>query len=159
MRYIIPYLIPFMGVCAIGLSACETTNSSAKTATANVSERASELTPRTLAEGECGLFVWAGEARRFILYSQAGQGAELARSGKDVPLTVDITPDVGDLYGQIPVQRFTDPDGRVYDLNLSNAVEIDGGTKYTAGTWRYKDSEGWDVLTPVYGLSTCRPAR
>jgi len=154
------YIIPIISVAILALSACETTTSAAKASTKlEASSRSGVLTPRTLGDGECGLFVWAGEARRFILFSQAGQSAQLGGSGKDVELTVQSEPDIGDLYGQVPVQSFTDPDGRAYDLNLTDAEEIDGGTRYKTGTWRYKDEQGWDVLTPVYGLSTCRPAR
>ena len=146
------YIIALLAA-SLTLTACASSKPS-KTITVN---GADALSARTLEPGECGLFVWAGEARRFILYSQAGQGAVLARDGKDVALTAQPSATSGDLYGQIPIQSFTDPDGKPYALSLTSATALDGGTRYDAGTWRHKDSAGWDVLTPVTGLSTCRP--
>ena len=140
---------------ALWLSGCASTDSKKSTSLANAQVDA--LTSRNLDPGECGLFVWAGEARRFILFSQGGQGAALARGGDEVALSAQTRADDGDLYGQIPIQTFSDPDGKIYDLSLSGSSDLAGGTRYTAGTWKHKDSEGWDVVTPVYGLSTCRP--
>jgi len=114
------------------------------------------LTARDLAPGECGLFVWAEEARRFILFTQSGRNAVLAKDGQEVPLTALPSDDIGDLYGQIPVQKFRDSDNITYSLTLTNEETIDGGIRYSSGTWRYQDKAGWDVLRPAYGLSTCK---
>ena len=141
---------------ALLLSSCASTDA-AKTATPN-GVAVDVLAPRNLAPGECGLFVWAGEARRFILFSQAGEGAILARGGEDVSLSPTTGAQDADLYGQVPIQSFSDPDGKAYDLRLSSPSELEGGMRYVAGTWKHKDSAGWEVLTPVYGLSTCRAA-
>lgn len=146
------FLLLFCG--AIMLSGCETL---AQTQTSTVRVQKNELTPRNLASGDCGLFVWAGEAREFILFTQASERAQHARGEDDISLTALDTEAAGDLYGQIPVQSFTDAKGLKYDLNLSSPEPLDGGIRYKSGTWRYKNSEGWDVLTPVYGLSTCQP--
>ena len=51
---------------------------------------------------------------------------------------------------------FRDETGRRYDLQLSHASEIQDGIRYSEGRWRYKNDEGWDVITPVYGVSTCK---
>lgn len=150
---VIDYMMAALCAAAL-LVGCETAPD--KTSTTNRSA-VDALSPRTLEPGECGLFVWAGEARRFMLFSRAGAGATFARGGEEVALTAQAGPDEGDLYGQIPVQTFLDPDGKDYALSLSSPEVLDGGTRYASGTWRHKDDEGWDVLTPVYGLSTCRP--
>jgi hypothetical protein len=115
------------------------------------------LAPRELNRGECGLFIWAGDARTFILFTQNGQSAVLAKDSQEMALKAEPPRVSGDLYGQIPVQNFTDAEGRTYALSLAGEENIDGGIRYSSGTWRYKDSAGWDVLTPVYGLSTCQP--
>lgn len=114
------------------------------------------LAPRNLAVGECGLFVWAGDARDFILFVQGNQGARFAKDGQELGLTAVASNQSGDLYGQIPVQSFRGADGTVYDLKFMDERIIDDGISYPSGTWRYKDAAGWDVLTPVYGLSTCQ---
>jgi len=142
---------------ALFLLACESVPDQSLAQDNRFVKSANELSARNLAPGECGLFIWAGEARRFILFAQAGEGAEYVQDGIDVRLTAVPADVSGDLYGQIPVQSFTDTQGRHYDLNLSGANSIDGGIRYRSGTWRYKDSQGWSVVTSVYGLSTCQP--
>jgi len=139
-----------------GLMGCETVTEKRSASSERPQSSVDSLAPRDLNDGECGLFIWAGEARHFILFVQTGTGAVLAREGQEVPLSIQSTSQDADLYGQDPVQSFTDPDGKVYALNLSRAEAIDGGIRYRQGTWRYKDEQGWDVLTPVYGLSSCR---
>ncbi len=149
------------------ITACQTLddNSNApRTATAEAVKSAAQeqnfegdsLSPRQLSPGECGLFIWAGEARRFILFAQNGQSAVLAKDGQELLLTPK-TPNIsGDFYNQIPIQNFSDGQGVDYSLSLAAEQVIDGGIRYASGTWRYKDSSGWDVIKPVYGLSTCQ---
>ena len=145
------------------LAACETVSP----ATAPTPERSdipkvsTDLSPRNLNPGECGLFVWAGEARTFILFAQSGRGAQYASGGQELaltPITTDGESLSSDLYGQIPMQSFLDETGRRYDLRLSHASEIQDGIRYAGGYWRHKNDEGWGVVTPVYGLSTCQSA-
>lgn len=144
------------------LTACQSITDTPTTDSAQTSKSApssaDSLTPRNLSPGECGLFIWAGEARSFILFSQNGQSAVFAKDGREIPLTPTPADISGDLYGQIPVQNFTDTQGVTYSLALSTEDNIDGGIRYSSGTWRYKDKDGWDVLQPVYGLSTCQLA-
>jgi len=145
------------------LTACQTSgpNGAAKTQaqpSQNSAQvvRVDSLAPRDLSPGECGLFVWAGEARRFLLFTQNGTRAVLAKDGAEITLTPQPANISGDLYGQIPVQNFTDANGTDYALALTGEDAIEGGLRYRSGTWRYKDAAGWDVLTPVYGLSSCQ---
>lgn len=155
MRYF--FLISLMTVVMMGCASVNETRPATTTSpTSQPSSSVDSLKPRDLAVGECGLFVWAGEARRFILFVQTETGAVLARDGQEVPLSIQSTDQDADFYGQDPVQNLVDADGKLYRLNLSNAEAIDGGIRYSQGTWRYKDEQGWDVLTPVYGLSSCR---
>ena len=146
------------------LAACETVNpatvpSPELSELSELSKPSTELSARNLNPGECGLFVWAGEARNFILFSQSGKEAQYANGAQEIaltPLTTEAEALSGDLYGQIPAQSFLDETGRRYDLRLSHASEIQDGIRYAGGSWRHKNDEGWDVVTPVYGLSTCQ---
>ena len=148
-------------IVSLGLAACETTDVGPLSLPTLEQEAKSfeSLSPRTLSDGECGLFVWAGEARRFILFIQTGQDAHYANGEREVrltPMAANLADVNGDLYGQIPVQSFQDETGRRYDLELSHASEIKDGIRYSEGRWRYKNDDGWDVITPVYGVSTCK---
>ena len=147
-------------ISSLVLAACETTDVELPSIPTLEQETSSEeLTPRTLSSVECGLFVWAGEARRFILFIQTGHDAHYANGEREVrltPIAADLADVNGDLYGQIPVQSFQDETGRRYDLELSHASEIKDGIRYSEGRWRYKNDEGWGVITPVYGVSTCK---
>ncbi|MEP6342667.1 MAG: hypothetical protein ABJ275_05070 [Maricaulaceae bacterium] len=144
------------------LTACETIDeaaSSPSVVTGQQAKLSQYLSPRTLSPGECGLFVWAGTERRFILFVQARDGAQYASENGELALTpikAESLDAESDLYGQTPVQAFQDETGRRYDLNLTRASEIKDGIRYLEGHWRYKNGEGWQVITPVYGVSTCQ---
>ena len=151
-------MLPWL-ISGLFLGACETVPTDSNRASSETVTASTSLPPQTLNVGDCGLFVWAGEARRFILFAQTGRTAKYASGGHELALTpieTDETAVSGDLYGQIPVQSFRDAMGRRYDLNLSHASEIQDGLRYSEGSWRYKNDEGWSVVTPVYGLSTCQ---
>jgi len=152
-------LTSMLSAAAFCLIACQTSAPKAENSSPQSGAQAvsiDSLAPRNLSPGECGLFVWAGEARRFLLFTQNGNSAVLAKDGAEITLTPQPANISGDLYGQIPVQNFTDANGTAYALALAGEDTIDGGIRYKTGTWRYKDSAGWDVLTPVYGLSSCQ---
>ena len=74
-----------------GVSACSTM-SSGTALPAQSSEPpdtitvSGELSARELGAGECGLFIWAGEERRFVMFSQNGQGAVLAQDRQEICL-------------------------------------------------------------------------
>lgn len=143
----------------IGCETIEGAPSSPSVTTAEKGQLSQHLSPRTLNPGECGLFVWAGAERRFILFAQARDGAQYASENGELALTPIKAESLeleSDFYGQTPVQSFQDETGRRYDLNLTRASEIKDGIRYSEGRWRYKNDEGWQVITPVYGVSTCQ---
>lgn len=111
------------------------------------------LAPQTLVSGECGLFVWtADSARRFILFSQSQTNSARYFDGRaDVSIAIhEKTGRVSD--GQFPQQSYSN----AMALSLRAPDPIDNGTRYRGGTLTAKDDDGWDMVQPVVGLSTCQ---
>lgn len=139
-----------MGVYLIG---CSTTQTK-ETGTPMV-ER---LAPRDLSPGECGLFVWTGDAdRRFILFSRAAtfSGAWL-KDQYEVPLKIteqDGTP----ANRQFPNVSYLSGNGTGMTLSLKNREPIINGTRFKGGTLRITEETGWETVKPVVGLTACQP--
>jgi len=116
------------------------------------------LAARNLSAGECGLFVWTGNSKRFILFAQNGHQAVLAGENSELPLQPAVIPTGADAFGQYPAQIFKDDFDNLYTLKFDAPVTLDQGLRYASGTWRFNTKDGWDKVIPVYGLSTCIPS-
>ncbi len=116
------------------------------------------LAARDLSAGECGLFVWTGSSKRFILFAQNGQQAVLAGENSELRLQPAVIPTGADAFGQYPAQIFKDDFDNLYTLKFDAPVTLDQGLRYASGTWRFNTQDGWDKVIPVYGLSTCIPS-
>lgn len=116
------------------------------------------LAPRALDPGECGLFVWTGTTRRFMLFVQDGARAALAGGTGELELVPAVIPTGADQYGQFPAQIFRDKLENLYTLKFEAPISMDQGLRYSGGTWRFETPDGWDKVIPVYGLSTCLPS-
>ena len=136
-------------VCA--LSACSTPPSETV-----VKPRGGELSSRTLKPGECGLFVWNKQTRKFILFSQSGQSAVIVKEDEELSLSATRLGE-SDLYAQIPSQSLVDIEGVTYELSLRKGQDINEGLSYKDGSLQYKDSKNWQRVVPVFGLSFCQP--
>ncbi len=115
------------------------------------------LSPRVLALGDCGLFVWeAAPSRRFILFSQASSGtAEVLLEHQETAFHINTqTGAIAD--GQYPSQELEDGTGRVLALDLSNPQRINGGTRFRQGKLTGLAQDGWEWVVPVVGLSACQ---
>lgn len=115
------------------------------------------LAPRALNAGECGLFVWTGTTRRFMLFVQDGARGALAGETAELELVPAVIPTGADEYGQFPTQIFRDEFENLYTLKFDTPTSMDQGLRYGGGTWRFETPDGWDKVIPVYGLSTCLP--
>ena len=132
------------------LAACQTTAGDASRearARSAVSGPTAALSPRKLASGSCGLFVWRSDpAKPFILFSNAEAGAfhngraELAF----LPTRTPLSP-----------QQVIWVDGRAWELALRDPVQAVDGTRYDAGTLSSTTDAGWRLTIPVVGLTTC----
>jgi|GEM_PF-352034 len=118
----------------------------------------SALPPRTLARGECALFVWKTDiGRHFTLFAANGDKISALISGKEAHLTrISGTGQIR--QGQSPEQKFTvssNPDTIVM-LTLGSVEVIESGTRYKSGVLTITDSDAWEQIIPVVGFSTCQ---
>lgn len=116
-----------------------------------------QLAPVNLAKGECGLFVWAGEQKRFVLFSKGMDDAVYSSQGQEISLTPTQRDAEPDFHGQYPVQNFQDARGRTYDLSFGKVATLGQSIRYSQGSWRSQDDKGWERIEAAYGLSTCIP--
>jgi len=103
------------------------------------------------------LFVWVGTERRFSLFSKGQNTAVLSRAGTEVPLRPTNGAAIADLHGQYPTQSFVDPNGQDFDLYFNEASAVGDAIRYTRGSWRTTDGNGWERIEAASGLSTCIP--
>lgn len=151
-----PRITSFCAALALlSLNACETAMPSQSPRSSATVKAADALPPQELAIGDCGLFVWAAQSRRFILFAQGTDRVTWAKNGVQRSLYPAGDNPVPDINRQFPTQQFIDAAGQVFDLSFTKAAALGQAIRYSQGSWRYKDQDGWDSFTPVYGLSTC----
>ncbi len=149
-----------LSVATLTLSACATDSANRNAAKLSVADidRPDQLAPVKLAKGECGLFVWAGQNRRFIMFSKGQNHAVMADDGGDeIPLLATDTDAEPDYHGQYPTQSFIDTRGKAYDLSFNKVAALGNSIRYSQGSWRSQDENGWERIESAYGLSTCIP--
>lgn len=107
------------------------------------------LSPRNLSAGECGLFVWkADQAKTFILFADQ-KSAAMYKDGAEVALRPAAN--------NIRTERlFTDANGENVSLSLSQAQSFQDSTRYKSGRLARLDANGWEIVTPVVGLYSCK---
>lgn len=146
-------------VMSLTLSACATQNATKPVpnlSSANL-DRPDQLAPIKLAKGECGLFVWAGQNRRFIMFSKGQNHAVMSDPDGEIPLLATNPAAEPDYHGQYPTQSFIDTRGKAYDLSFNKVATMGHSIRYSQGSWRSEDDSGWERIEAAYGLSTCIP--
>lgn len=142
---------------ALVLSACATT-SAAPQNSEKPTIQSKNLSPKTLAAGDCGLFVWTGDTQKqFVLFSKSqNENASWLSPNGEASLTpngASGTP----TQGQFPSQVFVSEDYGELKLNLREPQSISDGTRYRSGTLTVDSEDGWSRVTSVVGLSVCKP--
>lgn len=137
--------ISLVGVLMGALTGC----ASIEAATLPQTER-NGLTPRTLAPGDCGLFVWkANQAKTFILYADQ-KSSVYFHNGIETVITRGEKTD-------IPTElKFIDANGRKMSLSLYEAQTFIKNTRYKSGSIITLDENGWEKFTSVVGLYSCQ---
>ena len=123
--------------------------------------RVGELAPQELLPGECGMFLFAGKpSPRFVFFAEAV-------SGQAKMLIED----------QLVTFVRTGGEGPVFDLHFSRQsyeaamvgislvidaepedIENASGTRLKSGSLRLNREDGWTMVMPVGGATTCMPA-
>lgn len=116
------------------------------------------LPAQTLEPGTCGLFLWSrDEPRHFVFFHVAGTDtAEVVFEGQEQ--TMGVESQSGDIFGQF-LTRMTlrSADSRPVSLTLSPGEEIDGGRRVPLARMISQDDQGWEIITPLTGLTACQP--
>lgn len=152
-------LILLFGLACLG--ACASSGAPAATDTPKTGPSevaAASLPAQTLAPGTCGLFLWTrDEPRHFVLFFKAGDAtAEAIVDGRHQTLNVDSQD--GDVFGQFLTRMaLSAPDGDPVMLTLEPGEEIDGGRRVPLARLMYDNEEGWEIITPLTGLTACQP--
>lgn len=110
------------------------------------------MAEKTLAPGECGLYVWTADAAKtFTLFASPNEISYMS-GGTSVALTEKnpTTP-------PLTAREFRDETGKVLTLTLLSAQDIEGGTRYKAGRLTSVSEDGWEKVVPVVGLYACQP--
>lgn len=143
----------FLGACASSVSA-----QVSDTPAAVPEMAATELPAQTLEPGACGLFLWTrDEPRHFVLFYPAGDPtAEAIVNGRRQTLNVDSQD--GDVFGEFLTRMaFSRPDGNPVMLTLTPGEEIEGGRRVPLARMIYDNADGWEIITPLTGLTACQP--
>ena len=152
-KYILLSGLAFLGACASSGTA------PAADAPASASEPvAYSLPAQTLEPGKCGLFLWTrDEPRHFVLFfSAGGAAAEAIVDGRRQTLRIDSQD--GDVFGQFLTRMtFSMTNGNPVTLTLAPGEEMDGGRRVPLARMIYNNAEGWEIITPLTGLTACQP--
>jgi len=116
------------------------------------------LPAQTLPAGKCGLFLWTqDEPRHFILfYPAGGAAADAILNGRQEKLKIESQG--GEVFTQFMTQMaFRSADGIPVKLTIEPGEIIDGGRRVPAARMISQDGEGWEIITPLAGLTACQP--
>lgn len=115
------------------------------------------LPTQELPPGECGLFLFAAKpTKRFVFFATASGATGEMRLNGDLVTFVRTNGD-----GQVIDQHFTEQTYASPALGLDVTVSIDltstalGGTRIQGGSLRLTRQDGWSMVVPVGGATTC----
>lgn len=110
------------------------------------------LAAKTLAPGECGLYVWTADAAKtFTLFAKDSRVIYLS-GGKELLLT-EKNPTVPPANSR----EFRDENGKALFLTLLSPQQIEEGTRYKSGRLVSLDADGWEKIVPIVGFYACQP--
>ena len=139
----------------IASAACSSTPEPAPTEVETPALQKKGLPAQNLAPGDCGLFLWnRTDASTFLFFQRSGEGLALFYENGEVEIT--NTANDGTLFGQFySLSHWSFPDGRSLRLSIEPGEEIDGGQRISNGVISATNSDGWEVKTPVAGVTAC----
>lgn len=117
------------------------------------------LPARELLPGECGMFLFTPRPTpRFVFYANAARSmAEMQVEGQPAALTLTLND--GTALGQFFSETtYVSPTlGLSAEVVIKDARPVEGGYEIGAGSIQLLNSEGWTVVIPVAGATTCEP--
>lgn len=125
---------------------------SCATLTTNDKKEQISISGKTLAAGECGLYVWTADvAKTFTLFAAPSEVSYL-KGGKTIALT-----EKNSTVPPASTREFMDPEGKSLNLTLLAPQEIENGIRYKAGRLTSLSDDGWEKVVPIVGLYACQP--
>ena len=116
------------------------------------------LGAQTLAQGECGLFLWTlTEPRQFVFFAKSESDAALAAIGAEEMSLKKIAVS-GDIFGQFMTEqsyRDINGGGDVRVL-LTPGELLEKGQRTQSARITYTDAKGWETIVPVAGVRACQ---
>ena len=115
-------------------------------------ENPAVISGKTLAPGECGLYVWTADTTKTFTLFAAPYEISYLKKGEMVSLT-----EKSPTSPPASVRKFIDSEGKSLTLTLLSPQEIDGGIRYKAGRLMSLSEDGWEKVVPIVGLYVCQP--
>jgi len=119
-----------------------------------------KLPARELDNGDCGLFLFAPHPNpRFVFFANASRASgEMMIDGERV--TLARTESAGLVFDQqFARQTFSAPALELtVKLSIEPGRETRGGTEIASGTLRLRRQNGWSMVMPVGGATSCAPS-
>ena len=110
------------------------------------------ISAKTLAAGECGLYVWTADAaKQFTLFASPHEIIFFNNGDTISLIEVDAS------TRQAGSREFLNPEGKTLQLTLLSPQDFDGGTRYKAGRLTSLSDDGWEKVVPIVGLYACQP--
>jgi len=109
------------------------------------------LSAKTLAAGECGLYVWTADAAKTFTLFTSPSGVIYSNGTSEISLTEKnpTTPPASS-------REFMDETGKALTLTLLSPQQIEGGIRYKTGRLTSVADDGWEKVVPVVGLYACQ---
>jgi len=114
------------------------------------------LSPRKLAVGECGMFLWSRNTERALVFFGEGRGdARAMIAGQEVNLKRAAV-EGREAFGQFESQTYTAGNERLQiDVKFEHRDGMGRGVIIQPGTLTLINSDGWRTVLPVAGIVAC----
>ena len=144
-----------LGACATDGAVRQATKASAANA-ASDNREIGTLSPRKLAAGECGMFLWSKAPDRSLVFFNARGGAgHIVLGGREIEIA-RAAADGDEVLGQFENQTFRH-EGLSLELRIQfeRRPGLERGAVIPQGALRLKRDDGWEYILPVGGLVGC----
>jgi hypothetical protein len=121
--------------------------------------RLGELSPRELASGRCGLFLWTRtQPPSFVFFADPETGrAAVVLDGRELALR-RLSVDGPAAAGRPGAQTFATASGDVsVRLTVQGTEQVENGYRVTGASLRVTNAVGWSGLVATAGLAACQP--
>ena len=151
-----------LALISLALSGCATDGAVPQARKASAASAASDsreigtLSPRKLAAGQCGMFLWSKAPDRSLVFFNARGGVgHIVLGGREIEIA-RAAADGDEVLGQFENQTFRH-EGLSIELRIQfeRRPGLARGAVIPQGALRLKRDDGWEYILPVGGLVGC----